>query len=229
MAEFVAHSEFAEAVAQLLSRYGFDLEGRSPQFTIARWRQHYPESWLRLAVLEALYQGRYKVVSVEQILRLWQRRGHPVCHFNGEFARIICDDFPHPAGEAEAERGALDVSPCPAPSASDSWTEGGDRLRFPRASPALPPKGAVPPPPESDEVKFSTWVQASGGPHPIHRFVPVAEPSSFYARLREIANHGEEPSLPQPSASSCAPPKSSQNVKEPQLENVSGLDPEHLG
>ncbi|MGF1497432.1 MAG: hypothetical protein ACFB8W_11490 [Elainellaceae cyanobacterium] len=233
MVEFVAHSEFAEAVAQLLSRYGFDLEGRSPQFIIARWLQHYPETWLRSAVLEALYQGRYKAVSVEQILKLWQRRGHPMCHFNGEFERIICDELPHRPIEAEAERGAPESVSLPATPTAKAVVksvaaEAGDgNYGLVQDSPCAFPssKGSASGDAKPDEIKFSTWVQAAGGPHPIHRFVPVAEPSSFYARLKEIAQNGEEPALPQPNAL----PSSLPDLKDPQLENVASLDPEHLG
>lgn len=78
----------------LLSRYGFDLSGHSAAGIIQDWRQQYPVEWLRPAVIEALYQGRYKAVSVEQILTFWQRRGRPLCHFNHEFERIICSKFP---------------------------------------------------------------------------------------------------------------------------------------
>lgn len=78
----------------LLSRYGFDLGGSSAAGIIQDWRQQYPVEWLRPAVIEALYQGRYKAVSVEQILTFWQRRGRPLCHFNHEFERIICSKFP---------------------------------------------------------------------------------------------------------------------------------------
>jgi hypothetical protein len=78
----------------LLSRYGFDLSGNSAAGIIQDWRQQYPVEWLRPAVIEALYQGRYKAVSVEQILTFWQRRGRPLCHFNHEFERIICSKFP---------------------------------------------------------------------------------------------------------------------------------------
>jgi len=49
----------------------------------------YPAAWIRLAVIEALYQGRYKTVSVSQILAIWQRRNKPLCHFGREFESII--------------------------------------------------------------------------------------------------------------------------------------------
>jgi hypothetical protein len=61
---------------------------------LARWLKHYPETWVRAALIESIYQGRYKTVSVEQVLERWQRRGQPVCHFNSEFARLVCQNIP---------------------------------------------------------------------------------------------------------------------------------------
>ena len=54
----------------------------------------YPPDWVRLAVVEALYQGRYKVVSVKQILDIWRRRGKIVSHFNREFEAIVTVPLP---------------------------------------------------------------------------------------------------------------------------------------
>jgi len=53
----------------------------------------YSLNWIRMAILEALYQGRYKVISVEEILKIWQRRGHPTFHFTGEFERLVCKNL----------------------------------------------------------------------------------------------------------------------------------------
>jgi len=79
----------AASVIDLLTRYSFDLSGYTVDRLAEYWLQHYPSDWIRLAVIEALYQGRYKAVSVEQILNLWRRRGKPLHHFNRDFERII--------------------------------------------------------------------------------------------------------------------------------------------
>jgi hypothetical protein len=80
--------------ASLLLHYGFDLGGKKAEKLANQWLIEYPGYWLRLAVVEALYQGRYKAVSVEQILSMWQRLGQPLYHFNGEFERLVCGNFP---------------------------------------------------------------------------------------------------------------------------------------
>jgi hypothetical protein len=59
--------------ATFLEHYGFELEGQPSQVWVERWSQLFPDLWIPAALLEALYQGRYKAASVEQLLRLWQR------------------------------------------------------------------------------------------------------------------------------------------------------------
>jgi hypothetical protein len=83
----------AQAV-DLLVHYGFDLSGKKADKLTGEWLTKYPGYWLRLAVVEALYQGRYKAVSVGQILSMWQRMGQPLYHFNHEFERLVCSNFP---------------------------------------------------------------------------------------------------------------------------------------
>lgn len=93
MTELDQDSAVTHAV-ELLKHYGFDLGGVTAEDLVARWSRDYPVNWLRSAVIEALYQGRYKAFSVEQILILWRRRTQPIHHFNHEFERIICSQFP---------------------------------------------------------------------------------------------------------------------------------------
>jgi hypothetical protein len=93
----------AQAVA-LLVHYGFDLGGKKAEKLAGEWLTKYPGYWLRLAVVEALYQGRYKAVSVGQILSMWQRMGQPLYHFNHEFERLVCSNFPQDlTGEIDAK------------------------------------------------------------------------------------------------------------------------------
>jgi hypothetical protein len=84
----------AASVIDLLTRYSFDLSGYTVDRLTEYWLQNYPSDWIRLAVVEALYQGRYKAVSIEQILNLWRRRGKPLHHFSPDFERIIAPRTP---------------------------------------------------------------------------------------------------------------------------------------
>ena len=88
-------------VATLLIYYGFDLSGKTPSALVEDWMREFQVSWVRLATIEALYQGRYKAISIEQILILWQRRGQPICHFNREFEAMVCHQLPELANKSD--------------------------------------------------------------------------------------------------------------------------------
>lgn len=88
------YGNYTNLAASLLTHYSFDLGGYKANELIARWQVQFPLHWLHLAVVEALYQGRYKAISVEQILNIWLRRGQASFHFNMEFERLICSKFP---------------------------------------------------------------------------------------------------------------------------------------
>lgn len=90
-----------ENLIALLTHYKFDFAS-DPEFdnfaqnVSQRW-QIYSFDWVHLASVEAIYQGRYKIASVDYILKFWFRRGEPICRFNREFERLICADFGIPA------------------------------------------------------------------------------------------------------------------------------------
>ncbi|MGJ3252120.1 MAG: hypothetical protein ACFE0J_13465 [Elainellaceae cyanobacterium] len=90
MGELAKSAPPREIATHLMSRYSFDLGGYTVEHIVDHWLKYYPSEWLQPAVVEALYQGRYKAISVEQILTLWYRRGRPLHHFNGEFERMVC-------------------------------------------------------------------------------------------------------------------------------------------
>ncbi|HEY9651440.1 MAG TPA: hypothetical protein V6C95_12305 [Coleofasciculaceae cyanobacterium] len=94
MREPTTDSSAVAYAVELLSRYGFELRGYTAQELVNLWLKTYQANWIRLAVIEALYQGRYKAVSVEQILTVWIRRGQPIYRFNHEFERLISRKLP---------------------------------------------------------------------------------------------------------------------------------------
>jgi len=77
----------------LMKYYSFDLNGYQLKELIAKWTKIYPHNWLPLAVTEAIYQGRLKAVSVEQILNVWLKKGKIQQNFNYEFIRLIKPDL----------------------------------------------------------------------------------------------------------------------------------------
>jgi hypothetical protein len=85
---------YIDLATALLIHYSFDLSGYQASDLVLHWQSQFPANWLHLAVVEALYQGRYKAFSVQQILAMWQRREQATFHFNMEFERLICSKFP---------------------------------------------------------------------------------------------------------------------------------------
>ncbi|NET47389.1 MAG: hypothetical protein F6K09_01430 [Merismopedia sp. SIO2A8] len=115
MVDLTQESQVQKTIIRLLNDYSFDSGDRPIAFVIADWFGNYPSRWIMGAVIEALYQGRYKTISVEQILIIWQRRGTPLYHFNHEFERIVCNrlwekvDVAEPVAEDRKETGRMNT------------------------------------------------------------------------------------------------------------------------
>jgi hypothetical protein len=167
-------------IATLLNRYGFELRGVSPQEILTEWQPIYPLKWIRLAVVEALYQGRYKVISVEQILNLWLRRGQPTFHFNLEFERLICHSLLHRSNQSEPE---IFISP-PEPRVE----------ALPEVTPPPPPHPRAtmsnledlfarlsPPPTSLEELDSSSTSRVA-----INQFIPLLDSSDLYPKLKSV-------------------------------------------
>lgn len=151
MREPTTDSVVAYAVA-LLSHYKFELRGYTPEELVNLWLGKYQANWVRLGVIEALYQGRYKAISVEQILAVWARRGQPIYRFNHEFERLISRKLPQSL-TAPLNAESIDLSdkyslpPLPLiPSASDTLDESPiqEEMLHNPASTAVQPTSPVP-------------------------------------------------------------------------------------
>ena len=73
----------------LIEYYHFDLGHYHIRELIIKWSKIYNHKWLPLAVMEAIYEGRLKAISVEQILNLWLKKGEVCNRFNREFERLV--------------------------------------------------------------------------------------------------------------------------------------------
>jgi hypothetical protein len=93
MTELTKDLAIAQTIA-LIESYAFDLGKYNAQTLIEEWLSLYNSHWIRLATIEALYLGRYKSISIEQILSVWLRLGNPNTHFTHEFERLICRKLP---------------------------------------------------------------------------------------------------------------------------------------
>lgn len=198
---------------QLLDEYCFDLSGFRAGELVAIWQERLDAepSWIRSAVIEALYQGRYKAFSVEQILQSWKRRGHPIRHFNSEFERIILGPIDPTASKYASMTAA---SPSELMSAETPSLFTAPRTATSPESPAIAPEPTEPPPsetrdtpspeaiatppmePASPDSPESTYHQLSitdasafNQPEPIRQFVPETKSSDFYQRLQSVARH----------------------------------------
>jgi len=176
-----------DIIATLLQYYSFDLGDRTIDELLTEWSK-YDQTWVRLAIVECLHQGRYKGVSVSQILTFWQRKGEPQCRFNHEFERLVCGDFrftsasvPRKAIQTAAQSSAqtnpkasqknssqASVQPKPQPSRKSSIAPPKSDLNSPPKSPA---KVVVPAP-----TNYKSVVQTK----------LLADQSLFVDKLRAI-------------------------------------------
>jgi hypothetical protein len=87
-----SHQNFIKIAIEI---YGLELDGDRVDTILASWLQKYDRTWILKAIVESLYRGRYKIVSVENILRDWQRLGNPRYQFTPEYEREILENIPH--------------------------------------------------------------------------------------------------------------------------------------
>jgi hypothetical protein len=85
------HKNFITTVIDL---YGLELEDHQVDSLIETWLQKYDDSWIVKAIVESLYRGRYKIKSVDNILKDWHRLGKPRYNFTPEYEREILQNLP---------------------------------------------------------------------------------------------------------------------------------------
>lgn len=198
---------------ELLSHYGFELRGYSAAELVESWLKDYPAQWIRLAVIEALYQGRYKAISVEQILAVWGRREQPIYRFNHEFERLICRKLPQDLTapvDTKSESISLTAS---LPDTFDynspievATPEGSVVTESATESVEVLPQTLAQPEPETErmEKRDRTPVnlpapdhtclpdpvdgsRREANHHPIDQFTPPPDDSDFYLKLKQVA------------------------------------------
>ncbi|MEC4894793.1 MAG: hypothetical protein SAL07_15640 [Oscillatoria sp. PMC 1051.18] len=218
MTDPLNQSKIAQAVA-LLSHYCFEMKGYTAEELVFQWLEDYSATWIRLAIIEALYQGRYKAISVEQILHFWERREQPTYHFNHEFERLICRKIPRdllappedlPENIAEEEWYFTE----PEPSATQTKNTEIETIlqktnlpdySFPASADTLESERQFrsrEPTPETEsqpEIEVDTnkpssqpnWTRVEMVQSPIHQFTPSNEASEFLLKLKAVAQGNE--------------------------------------
>jgi len=156
-----------QLIEVLIENYGFELDGETSQTLAARWLEEYDASWIRLAIIEALYLGRYKTISVEHILNLWEHRGQPKFHFTHEFEQLICHRLPKALREVSI---AVEN----------------------RGRNSSPISQFEPEPEIEEELEAETVIEdeeeASEPSLSIDRFTPLLDRSQVYSKLKAVAN-----------------------------------------
>lgn len=212
----------AYAVA-LLSHYKFELRGYTAQELVNLWLRNYPANWVRLGVIEALYQGRYKAVSVEQILAVWGRRGQPIFRFTHEFERLISRKLPQ---SLTARLGVTSTAPTPElslPLLATNYPENTDDSAWVElkaqevktdqqntlAAEMTPSEDLHETQIQSDHqipealinngisVTYDAdWSRFEVSKQPIHQFTPPHDSSGFYLKLKAVVQQQDLPSAP---------------------------------
>jgi len=164
-----------QLIKGLIEKYGFELNGETSDELVRRWLDQYEQRWVRLAIIEALYQGRYKVISVEQILNLWHRRGHAKFHFSHEFERLICRRLPKTLQDFSQQ---METAPSEATASSNPTNPSSDSLDEPTHQQSSEPEQ-----PEQKEAQQQQLASET-----INRFTPLFDRSQFYSKLKAVAN-----------------------------------------
>ncbi|WP_310490365.1 hypothetical protein [Chamaesiphon sp. VAR_69_metabat_338] len=89
----MSHSQ-TSLITLVIKTYGLALEEDRVEAMLITWFQTYDSTWIAKAIVESLYRGRYKLISVENILKDWQRIGKPRYNFTPEYEREIFQNIP---------------------------------------------------------------------------------------------------------------------------------------
>lgn len=212
MTTLIRDSAVTQTVA-LLTRYSFEIQGYTAQEIVTKWLTKYSTTWIRLAVVEALYLGRYKAVSVEQILSCWFRLGNPKIHFDREFECLICCNLPQSlSASLNTDNSSRNK---PGSQQSQYRLSHSQRLNRTRREPSV--TSAIQPnrnlsrsavskalSPSSDNEDAPSTPKTPSAPktpparserdskQTIGRFTPSPDVSQFYFKLKAVAQHPVE-------------------------------------
>lgn len=81
-------------IIRVITLYGLELDGHQVDTPIDTWFQIYDPTWIVKAIVESLYRGRYKIKSIDNILKDWQRLGKPRYGYTPEYERGILRNLP---------------------------------------------------------------------------------------------------------------------------------------
>lgn len=176
-------------ILALLREYSFDIDNYQPEALISQWLDKFGPVWVGHAITEALYQGRYKIVSVDYILQLWQRRGAPLRHFNREFESIIL-------GQTLLASPEVPTEPTPPPRPTVPGVTDPSNTLGPDLEPLViwpSPAQAVPVPNFRPLAELTPIRVTSSSVDTIPPFVPRRQTSGLHQRLRSVVKADLQP------------------------------------
>jgi hypothetical protein len=204
MTELTQDLSLAQA-RSLIDSYAFDLGRDHAEKLLEYWLDTYHANWIRLATIEALYLGRYKAISIEQILNVWLRIGTPNPHFTYEFERLICRKLPKhlcdlpdlSASNFEPDTISLYQPQSAIPATADQSDNQTAIATKEKGSLNLKTAFDYPASSRSNVSMISNWGLSynpmwsdfTAGSKIIHQFIPLPDVSSFFTRLKTF---GEE-------------------------------------
>ena len=190
-------------IRSLMTSYSFDTNQYSVETIVRQWQKNYRVHWIYLATIEALYLGRYKAISIEQILNGWYRRGQPNTHFNGDFERVISRKLPrHLSTSDQGERSHqqqlsdrynskqnLSVAPLEGEISPNDGVSCDDNTQKPIIATEVTPlaKRQISSPP-SLELSAEINKERSHSKK-IVPFQPASDASSFFQKLKALADN----------------------------------------
>ncbi|MDY6786411.1 MAG: hypothetical protein SW833_28525 [Cyanobacteriota bacterium] len=177
----------------LILYYGFETGEATAVELVASWLEVYQPIWVRFAVIEALHQGRYKAVSIEQILAFWVRRGQPTYHFNHEFESLVCRKIPlFPTCREEGEQvHRILAAAWSAAGLEAETTADRDLLEdFIEADQYFQGLSAADGTLDGEEDEDAAIASTPPKPlhRPIHKFTPSQDSSDFYHKLKNMSS-----------------------------------------
>ncbi len=78
----------------VIEHYGLELDDDRVDAMMVNWFEEFDPIWIVKAIVESLYRGRYKVKSVDNILKDWRRLGKPKYNFPPDYEREILQNLP---------------------------------------------------------------------------------------------------------------------------------------
>ena len=174
-------------IIALMNSYSFDTNKQNAQQLVQKWQQNYDVEWIHLATIEALYLGRYKAISIEQILHSWLRLGQPNIHFGKDFERLVSRKLPKHFKDSNSI--SLEPSRSDRSSVANS-------AQHPVASLEITPvpevKITAPPTVKAESIVEEDSASKTAHPKKIVRFQPVPDASDVFQKLKALADNQED-------------------------------------